>query len=158
MPVFESPVAQANLAYTPFDPSTIAGFGGSIVNGMAGPSFDRNAVFGKSVNSTGPMDMTGVKGILARSGLGMNMPTFGLAINGLQTLGSLWAAYNAQDIAKKQLNFSKGIANANLANQTQAYNTSIADRARSRGVVEGQSASQVADYITQNSLAKRTVG
>ena len=60
-------------------------------------------------------------------------------------------------MAKKQLAFTKATTNANLANQTQSYNTGIADRARARGAFEGQTQAQVSDYVTQNSLAKRTV-
>lgn len=90
-------------------------------------------------------------------GLGKNIDTLKLGASGLQTLAGLWGALKAADVAKKQLSFTKAATNANLANQTQSYNTSIADRARARGAFEGQSQSQVADYISQNSLAKRTV-
>lgn len=97
-------------------------------------------------------------GWLERSGLGLNKPTFDLGLGALNTIGGLWAASNAAKMAKKQFQFSKNFANANLANQTQSYNTAISDRARSRGAVEGQSASQIADYITKNSLTQRSLG
>lgn len=74
------------------------------------------------------------------------------ALSGLQTLGNLWGAFQAQKLAKKQFAFTKDFAEANLANQIKSYNTAIADRARSRGVMEGQSPDQVSNYISANSL------
>lgn len=107
----------------------------------------------------GGMRMDGpVQGWMKGSGIGLNMPTFNLGVGALNTIGGLWAASNAAKMAKKQFQFSKNFANANLANQTQSYNTAISDRARSRGAVEGQSASQIADYITKNSLTQRSLG
>lgn len=96
-------------------------------------------------------------GLFGNSGLGLNIPTAQLALNGLGTLGSLWGAMKMAKVAKQQLNFTRASANANLANQTQSYNTQIEDRARSRGAVEGQTQGQVDDYIAKNSLQKRTV-
>lgn len=107
----------------------------------------------------GSMRMDGpVQGWMKGSGIGLNMPTFNLGVGALNTIGGLWAASNAAKMAKKQFEFSKNFANANLANQTQSYNTAISDRARSRGAVEGQSSSQIADYITKNSLTQRSLG
>lgn len=80
------------------------------------------------------------------------------AFNGFQTIGSLYAGFKALDLAKKQLRFSKDIANANLLNQTQSYNTALEDRIRSRAVTEGRPQGYVDDYIARNSLQKRTVG
>ena len=100
----------------------------------------------------------GLGGLFSGSGLGANMQTFNAALGGLQTIGQLWGGLQALKVAKQQLKFTKSMANANLANQTQSYNTAIEDRARSRGFTEGQSQSQVDDYISRNSLAKRTVG
>jgi len=108
----------------------------------------------KSLMSSGPAQDGGLFGF---KGLGKNMATINAGLSGVQTLAGLWGALKAADVAKKQLAFTKATTNANLANQTQSYNTGIADRARARGAFEGQSQSQVSDYITQNSLAKRTV-
>ena len=139
--------------YTPFDPLSL-NFGD--FTKMASPGM----VDGLAPTNTGfgGFGATPPQSFLQRTGLGMNMPTFGLALGGIQTLGGLWGAYNAAKVAKQQLAFTKATTNANLANQTQSYNTSIADRARSRGITEGQSASQIEDYISRNSLAKRTIG
>lgn len=77
-----------------------------------------------------------------------------IALSGLQTLGSLWMANKANKLAKKQFNFTKDITETNLANQMQTYNTALADRARSRGVMEGQTAGQVTQYVDANSLTR----
>lgn len=76
------------------------------------------------------------------------------AISGLQTLGSLWMASKQMKLAKKQFKFTKDITNINLNNQMQSYNTALADRARSRGVMEGQTQDQVQQYIDSNSLTR----
>jgi hypothetical protein len=88
------------------------------------------------------------------TGLGFNMGTANLALGGLQMLGNLWGAFQAAKLAKKQFNFTKDVTNTNLANQIKSYNTAISDRARSRGVMEGQSPDQVSQYITANALSR----
>lgn len=82
---------------------------------------------------------------------------FKTGVGALQTVSGLYNAYNSNKMAKQQLRFSRNFANANLANQTQSYNTALADRARSRGVMEGQSQAQVDGYIAANRLKDRTV-
>lgn len=89
--------------------------------------------------------------------LGLNFDTAKLALTGLSSIGNLWAAFNAQKLAREQFNFSKDFANRNLANQTTSYNTQLSDRARSRGFVEGQSQSQIDDYVRLNSLQNSPV-
>lgn len=78
----------------------------------------------------------------------------GTALGGLQTLGALWMGMKQMKLAKKQFKFMKDISNINLNNQMQSYNTALADRARSRGVMEGQDQSQVQAYIDSNALSK----
>lgn len=102
------------------------------------------------------------KGILGTNqgpatGLGFNVGTGQLALSGFGALSNLWSGMQAMNLAKSQLAFQKGFANANLGNQIQSYNTTLADRARARGVTEGQSQSQVDQYVAQNRLANRTV-
>lgn len=75
------------------------------------------------------------------------------ALGGLKTLGSLWGAWQGMKLAKKQFNFSRNFANANLANQTKAYNTTLADREGSRAVMEGLTPQQAQSYISSNSLS-----
>lgn len=119
--------------------------------------------FGSDFQAFNPRQIAGYGAMPQQSnwfgidGLGKNMDTLQLGLGGLQTLAGLWGAIQASKIAKDNLKFTRASANANLANQTQSYNTAIADRARSRGAWEGQSQGQVADYIAKNQLAQRTV-
>lgn len=85
---------------------------------------------------------------------GANIPTLRMGLSGLNTLGNLWGAWQANNLAKDQLNFTKSVTNTNLNNSIQSYNTALSDRARARGFTEGQSDSQVSDYITANSLRR----
>lgn len=87
--------------------------------------------------------------------LGMNVPTFQMGLQGLQGLGNLWGAWQSNRLARDQLDFTKRFATANLANQTQAYNTALEDRARARAAVEGQNAQQQQDYVDRNRLPDR---
>jgi len=94
----------------------------------------------------------------ALSGLGFNVPTAQLALSGLGAIGNIMSAFNAQKLAKKQFEYQKGITDTNLANSIQSYNTTLADRARARGAMEGQSQAQVDQYVAQNSLRDRRNG
>ena len=88
----------------------------------------------------------------AGSGFGFNLGTAGLALDGLKTLGSLFASFKTLSLANKQFQFQKAFTEKNMANQVSTYNTALADRARSRAAVEGQSAAQSQAYIDQNRL------
>lgn len=90
-------------------------------------------------------------------GLGFNIPTFQLALGGLQTIGSLWQAWEANKLAKKQFNAMKEFANANLANQIQSYNTTLEDRARSRYHTEGGTQEDAQAYIDKHRLRERQI-
>ena len=88
---------------------------------------------------------------------GWNANTLSFGLQGLQGLGSLWGAWQSNKLARDQLDFTKNFARANLANQTQAYNTSIEDRARSRGAVEGQTSAEQAAWVARNRLPDRGI-
>lgn len=79
-------------------------------------------------------------------------------LGGLQTIGNLWGAFQQAKLAKKQYRLSRDTAQANLTNQIKSYNTALEDRARSRGMVEGQSAAQTQAYVDQNKLQNVTLG
>ena len=87
-------------------------------------------------------------------GLGWNMGTGQLALGGLQTIGSLWNAWQANKLAKEQFKFQKDFANTNLANQIQSYNTTLADRTRARTFTEGGSDAEAQAYIDANQLRR----
>lgn len=90
---------------------------------------------------------------MGNSPFGLNFATGKLALQGLGTIGSLWAAFQAQKLAKKQFSMTKKVTEANLSNQIASYNTTLEDRARSRAVAEGQSQDQMNSYIDKNRLA-----
>jgi hypothetical protein len=84
--------------------------------------------------------------------LGFNLGTAQAALGGLQTIGNMWMAFQANKQAKKQFKFAKQMTRINLANQIQAYNTALADRARSRSVMESQTPEQTQAYFDSNAL------
>ncbi len=84
--------------------------------------------------------------------LGMNLGTGQLVLGAIGTLGNLWAAFQAQKLAKEQFDFQKGVTNTNLANQIQSYNTSLVDRINARSFMQGDSQETTDAYIAANSL------
>jgi len=109
-----------------------------------------------SMANNGLVAMPNVPGIGGGlgSGLGMNLDTLKLGLSGIATIGNIYAALQANKLAKKQFNFSKKAYNANMANSIQSYNTTLADRLNSRAKVEGSSDDQAAAEIAANSLQK----
>lgn len=88
------------------------------------------------------------------SPFGMNMDTARLGLAGIGTLGSLWGAFQASSLAKKQFNYTKGVTETNLANQLKTYNTQLQDRANNRAIVEGRSPAETAAYFDANKLSR----
>jgi hypothetical protein len=86
------------------------------------------------------------------SSLGLNLPTAQLALSGLSTLGSLWGAFQQNNLANKAFKFQRDYANTNLRNQTQSYNTQMEDRIGSRAFVQGMSADQANAYLSKHRL------
>lgn len=117
-------------------------------------NFGNNSSFGMPSQTAGGLGTPGGGG---GSGfqVGWNMPTFQLGLQGLNTIGNIWGAWQANKLAKDQLNFTKDFANRNLANQTAAYNTALEDRARARAAVEGQTSAESQAYIDKNRLPTR---
>lgn len=128
---------------------------GSMSTGISSPQDLMFGIpgYGDSV-PMGEMALDGVgKGVTTPGlGFGLNLDTAKLALSGLGTIGNLWAAFQAQKLAKKQFDFTKRITETNLANQVQSYNTTLEDRGRSRAFAEGQSASDAQAYIDKNRL------
>ena len=89
------------------------------------------------------------------TGLGWNVGTGQLALGGLQTLGNLWQAWESNKLAKEQFAFQKDVTDTNLANQIQSYNTTLEDRTRTRGQIEGGSAQDAQAYIDKNKLRRQ---
>lgn len=85
---------------------------------------------------------------------GLNVPTIGLALQGLGTIGSLWAGFKQLGLANKQFEYTKKITDTNLDNSIKSYNTSLADRARSRAFTEGRSQDEADSYVEKNKMTR----
>jgi hypothetical protein len=86
--------------------------------------------------------------------LGDNAGMINLGIGGLQTLGNLWGGFKSLGLANKQFDFTKMMAEKNLNNQTQSYNTALEDRINSRAKTQGMSEQDRQAYLSKNSLPK----
>ncbi len=104
---------------------------------------------GHNFNAGTPGTAPGALGI---TGLGANIGTAQLGLQGLSTLGGLWNAYQSNSLAKQQLSLTKDVTNANLNNSIKSYNTQLTDRATSRAAVNGTSPDATQAYINANSL------
>lgn len=107
---------------------------------------------GTTMGTTAPVPAVNVPRV-ATPKLGLNFDTANLALAGLSTIGNLWAAFQAQKLAKKQFNYTKQVTDTNLANQIKTYNTALSDRAGNRAVVYGDQG-YAQKYIDANSLTK----
>lgn len=86
--------------------------------------------------------------------LGMNVPTFQLGLGALGSLANIYGGFQANKLAKDQLNFTKSVTNTNLNNQIKSYNTALEDRARSRATAENRDQSSADAYISANKLTR----
>ena len=66
------------------------------------------------------------------NGFGFHLPTLQLGLQGLNAISGLYFGSKAMGMAKDQFNFSKQMAQTNLKNQVNAYNTGLEDRLRTR--------------------------
>lgn len=66
------------------------------------------------------------------SGLGLNVPTAQLGLQGLSSLAGLYTGFKSLGLAKDQFNFQKDFANTNLNNSIQSFNNGLEDRLRTR--------------------------
>jgi hypothetical protein len=86
-------------------------------------------------------------GFFANSGLGMNMPTLQLGMQGLGSLANLWMGAKSVNLARDQFNLTKDVTNTNLNNSLKAYNSTLDDRLRTRGQFNGDDPSKAqAEY------------
>jgi len=86
------------------------------------------------------------------SGFGFNMPTLALGLQGLGSLGSLYMGTKSLGLANKQFESAQKFATANLANQTHAYNDTLAQRIRRVGSGNGTSKEEMDAEIAQRKL------
>lgn len=145
-----------------FDYSSMNGFGS--LGGMGGQgqsafggssvpmaSFDASSFMGGGTDFSS-MGAPGGAAAGAAGGMGA-MGYAGAAMSGLETIGKLWGAFQAQKMAKKQFKHAKNMSLINLANQVKSYNTALSDRARSRAVMESQTDATRDAYVRDNSLS-----
>jgi hypothetical protein len=69
-----------------------------------------------NLNYTQQMQQPQSPAFMGAQPLGFNMDTLRLGLGGIQTIGNLWNAFEANKLAKEQFDFTKGITNTNLAN------------------------------------------
>lgn len=71
-------------------------------------------------------------------------------------IGNIYTSLSQLGLAKDQFKFTKGMAEKNLANQTQAYNSELHNRERSRLGASGYSREEqdrlINDYVERNKL------
>ncbi len=129
-----------------YDPSTMGILPGDqpMIPGMPG-----------EINIPGA-GIPGLGGGGAGSGLGWNLGTANLALNGLGTIAGIFGGLKSLSLANKQFKLQKEFGNINLNNQIKSYNTALMDRSRSRAKVEGQDPSVAAAYVSSNSLSRDT--
>ena len=89
------------------------------------------------------------------SGFGMNMPTFALGLQALNSLGSLYMGNKSLSLANKKFASAEKFANANLANQTQSYNDTLENKIKRIGSFNGTSADEVAAEYERRKLPNR---
>lgn len=89
----------------------------------------------------------------AGTGLGFNVGTGSLALQGLGALAGIWSSAQQNKLAKEQFDFQKEFAQTNLANQVKTYNTALEDRLNARGAMEGRSSEYTADEIARRRLS-----
>jgi hypothetical protein len=136
--LFNSGSGAKPMGFTP------SGFGSNMGGGVL-PGFN---LYGQN-NSNGLANLFGN----GDGFLGSSLPTkdLQLGIGGLQTLGNLWGGFKSLGLANKQFDFSKMIAEKNLTNSTQSYNTALSDKINSRAESEMSTQAKEA-YLAKNSL------
>lgn len=103
--------------------------------------------FGGAAPTQGDIDAAGAAG-----DAGFNWGRFSNILEGVGTLGKVWAGIQANKISREGLQLKKDAYKTNLANQTQSYNTALQDRAWARAAQTGQAEGQTRDYIANNRL------
>lgn len=110
------------------------------------------------VSVGGALRDAGIGGVAPKSKLSQYLGDFGSGVSILGDLASIYLGFQANKLAKRELNTQVGFANANLENTVKSYNTRLADIRRARGHTEGASSADVEAGITANSLDFKRIG
>ena len=144
MPTFEMPQFSQGIDYMGQRSNAPAGNSVQLTDGstFGVPALDKNGLASLFGNGDGFL------------GSSLPIKDLQLGLGGLQTLGNLWGGFKSLGLAEKQFDFSKMIAEKNLNNSTQSYNTALEDRINSRAVAQGMSDQDRQAYINKNALPK----
>ena len=151
---------QNPIAQQPMDMNaTLGSFGRPVYNmpGMGQPQAMPQFGMPAPTAQASPYNLGGDNssaGILGGTGLGLNMPTFQLGMQGLGALSSFMMGNKSLDLANKQFEFTKATTNTNMNNQLQAYNGSLEDKLRTRGQFNGDDPSKAIDEYERRKLTR----
>lgn len=109
-----------------------------------------------STVSPGGVDTSGVGGADAAAKGGflsnLNFDKVGTILDGIGSIGKIYAAIQSNKIARDSLNFQKQSYATNLTNQIKSYNLGLEDRIRARAAQHGTGASEADAYIAKHRL------
>ena len=136
-------------------------------SGNSGMGLNPNASgIGMKAPTTGFWTNNGASNILGSGGnsgsgsitefLGKNKDSIGAGLDILQSLGGLYGTFQGMNLAKKQFNFTKQMAEKNLANQTKSYNSDLEKRERlnlaASGLSQEDKDKHVKEYLDKHKL------
>lgn len=87
-------------------------------------------------------------------GFGFNMPTLQLGLTGLSTLAGIFNSFSQNKQQRDQFDYYRRMADTNMNNSIQNYNTRLEDRARARIAAEGGTQEDLDAYLAKNRLSR----
>jgi hypothetical protein len=124
--------------------------------GQRGVPMDSVPLSDGSIFNAASMDKGGLAGLFGQGKgfLGSDIATQDLqfGLSGLGSLANMYGAFKSMGLANKSFDFNKRIAEKNLANSTQSYNTTLTDRTNARAAMEGTSEKDKQAYLNKNLL------
>jgi hypothetical protein len=148
----QQPISSPANTYTPgavqmpeFNSSAFGNNTGSLDNFTS--SMDPNAIPGRG-------QLSGVSvGQGMDSNFGVDLSGLGSILQGGAGLASAWAGLQGVKLGKKQLDFTKGVTNRNIYNQSQSLNTQLADTHQRKIASSGGGTYQSVDkYMNKNKV------
>lgn len=87
-------------------------------------------------------------------GFGFNLPTMQLGLTGLGTLAGIFNSFSQNRQQRDQFDYYRRMADTNMNNAIQNYNTRLEDRARARVAAEGGTQEDLDAYLAKNRLSR----